>query len=94
MSKDETKSPSFRRVKDPKERARLRAADERGDWDIKLHEAWWKDRYHILEEHGYEVRPRFRPGWKPSWRGTDFNPILMEDAILLKVRGYLFPFMH
>ncbi|KAF7315852.1 Protein kinase domain-containing protein [Mycena indigotica] len=53
------------------------------DTFIKLgeHELYWRDRYEWLKENGYELRPRFRPGWVPSWQG---NPktlqIFCEDS--------------
>jgi hypothetical protein len=31
------------------------------------------------------LRPRFCPGWKPSWAGTDKNPRRFEDGISLRV---------
>ncbi|PIL35983.1 hypothetical protein GSI_01643 [Ganoderma sinense ZZ0214-1] len=30
-------------------------------------EAWWRDHQQWLEERGYMLRPRYRPGWQPSW---------------------------
>ena len=30
-------------------------------------EAWWRDHQQWLAEHGYMLRPRYRPGWQPSW---------------------------
>ncbi|KAH9924130.1 hypothetical protein B0H21DRAFT_765006 [Amylocystis lapponica] len=29
------------------------------------------------------LRPRFRPGWSPSWLGTNKDPMFCEDSILL-----------
>ncbi|KAI9063468.1 hypothetical protein FKP32DRAFT_1571909 [Trametes sanguinea] len=31
-------------------------------------EEFWKARQSFFVEHGYTLRPRFRPGWVPSWR--------------------------
>ena len=81
--------PAFLHVKDPQQLARLRELDEQGNWDLEQFEIWWRNRYHILKEHGYEVRPRFRPDWKPSWRGTDLDAMLMEDSIPLSVSSCL-----
>jgi hypothetical protein len=39
-------------------------------WDIDPVEAWWVERQEALERAGYMLRPRYRPGWKPSWAGT------------------------
>jgi hypothetical protein len=35
------------------------------------HENWWVERQEALEQAGYMLRPRFRPGWQPSWTGTN-----------------------
>ena len=37
-------------------------------------EMWWRDRYRDLEAHGYRLRHRYHPDWKPSWKtsGKDF----------------------
>ena len=40
----------------------------------------WTSRYEMLESYGYRLRPRFRPGWVPSWHGTDLNPFDCEDG--------------
>ena len=34
-------------------------------------EKWWVERQEALEQAGYMLRPRFRPGWEPSWTGTN-----------------------
>lgn len=28
----------------------------------------WRDRQPYLESRGYMLRPRYRPGWQPSWK--------------------------
>ncbi|KAI0294570.1 hypothetical protein BC826DRAFT_1011363 [Russula brevipes] len=33
-------------------------------------ERWWVERQEALERAGYMLRPRYHPGWKPSWEGT------------------------
>ncbi|KAL5513751.1 hypothetical protein ACEPAH_4151 [Sanghuangporus vaninii] len=43
-------------------------------------ECWWRDRCELFVQHGYELRPRFRPGWKPSWEGTKKPPFCCEDG--------------
>ncbi|EJF57667.1 hypothetical protein DICSQDRAFT_68869 [Dichomitus squalens LYAD-421 SS1] len=35
--------------------------------DLPAPEAWWRDRQQWLAERGYMLRPRYRPGWQPSW---------------------------
>ncbi|KAI0744026.1 hypothetical protein C8Q80DRAFT_1184592, partial [Daedaleopsis nitida] len=32
-------------------------------------EIWWRDHRPWLAEHGYALRPRYQPDWKPSWKG-------------------------
>ncbi|KAL5492968.1 hypothetical protein ACEPAI_4416 [Sanghuangporus weigelae] len=39
----------------------------------------WRDRYCMLESHGYRLRPRFSPDWTPSWIGTNKLPAMHED---------------
>ncbi|RDB17155.1 hypothetical protein Hypma_001985 [Hypsizygus marmoreus] len=41
----------------------------------------WRDRYIFLRERGYELRPRYRPGWTPSWIGTSLERWKCEDAV-------------
>ncbi len=31
-------------------------------------EVWWRDHQIWLAEQGYMLRPRYRPGWKSSWK--------------------------
>ena len=31
-------------------------------------ELWWRDHYHVLENSGYRLRPRYRPDWVPCWK--------------------------
>ena len=45
----------------------------------------WKDRYEMLKEEGYELRPRLRPGWKPSWLESGADPLECEDGEVLPV---------
>jgi hypothetical protein len=34
--------------------------------ELRTAEKWWRDHYELLEQHGYLLRPRYRPGWTPS----------------------------
>ncbi|KAL5530908.1 hypothetical protein ACEPAG_3784 [Sanghuangporus baumii] len=43
-------------------------------------ECWWRNHYEVFIQNGYELRPRFRPGWKPSWEGSKKLPFLFEDG--------------
>jgi hypothetical protein len=51
-----------------------------GDEKLDDTEIWWRDHQEWLEGHGYMLRPRFRPGWTPSWIITKKAGILSEDA--------------
>lgn len=39
----------------------------------------WRDRFEGLKANGYLLRPRFRPGWQPSWLQTEVSRFLSED---------------
>ena len=45
----------------------------------------WRDRHAMLKEEGYELRPRLRPGWKPSWLESKADPLECEDGEVLPV---------
>ncbi|KAF6758073.1 kinase-like domain-containing protein [Ephemerocybe angulata] len=49
---------------------------------LKHQEAYWRDKYEWLLKLGYQLRPRYRPDWIPSWK---LNPNLYifscEDSI-------------
>ncbi|THU94248.1 hypothetical protein K435DRAFT_756739 [Dendrothele bispora CBS 962.96] len=49
--------------------------------DLTDSESYWKDHYSWLGEKGYQLRPRYRPDWKPSWNAKKaYNPLKFEDA--------------
>ncbi|KZT71765.1 hypothetical protein DAEQUDRAFT_706500 [Daedalea quercina L-15889] len=43
-------------------------------------ELYWRDRQPWLQGHGYMLRPRYKPDWKPSWEGTNASPMMCEDG--------------
>jgi hypothetical protein len=43
-------------------------------------EKWWVERQEALERAGYMLRPRYRPGWQPSWTGTGRFYLDFEDG--------------
>ena len=45
----------------------------------------WRDRRGMLKLEGYELRPRLRPGWKPSWLESGADPLDCEDGEFLPV---------
>ncbi|TFK92741.1 hypothetical protein K466DRAFT_480048 [Polyporus arcularius HHB13444] len=54
------------------------AAHEPGS--LYSHEIFWRDHQAWLEERGYMLRPRYRPDWVPSWKGTKDDPRRHEDG--------------
>lgn len=49
----------------------------------------WRSRFDVLKSHGYLLRPRYRPGWVPSWKPTIEDAQVhgrFEDAIRPQVR--------
>lgn len=44
-------------------------------------ELWWIERYEMLKDQGYTLRPRFRPGWVPTWKVRSIRPLRCEDSI-------------
>ena len=57
--------------------------------DLGEHEIWWAERQEALEVAGYMLRPRYRPGWIPSWRGTEKSYLHVEDGQGLLVSALL-----
>ncbi|OJT09372.1 hypothetical protein TRAPUB_14154 [Trametes pubescens] len=50
-------------------------------------EVYWKDHQGFFEARGYMLRPRYRPGWTPSWRGKAPEAVLdCEDSFSLPLR--------
>lgn len=84
------KLPDYMRASDAEEVEEFRKQTDDGLYDLLAHEIWWRDRSELLEEHGYRLRPRLRPGWVPSWQGTDLNPTWCEDSIVGGVSCLLF----
>jgi hypothetical protein len=60
--------------------------------DIDPVESWWVERQEALERAGYMLRPRYRPGWKPPWAGTNREYSRYEDGQLQWVRVNNFKF--
>jgi len=53
--------------------------------DLGQNEEWWVERQEALERAGYMLRPRYRPGWTPSWAGTNKFFLDFEDGQSTKV---------
>ena len=62
----------------------LDAETEEEDVIAQLHELEirWRDRHDFFLSHGYSLRPRFRPGWRPSWWiDRSINVLHAEDHL-------------
>jgi hypothetical protein len=60
--------------------AEERKAARRALGALEGYEIWWRDHQVWLQERGYMLRKRFRPGWTPSWWATEDYPDLHEDG--------------
>ncbi|TDL15666.1 hypothetical protein BD410DRAFT_796205 [Rickenella mellea] len=49
-------------------------------------EIFWQDHQKWLESVGYMLRPRYRPGWVPSWKGPNIIRYDFEDGQSLRYR--------
>ncbi|KAH9894107.1 kinase-like domain-containing protein [Cubamyces lactineus] len=50
--------------------------------ELSQSEVEWQERQPFLESHGYMLRPRYRPGWIPSWwRNPGQRAITAEDRL-------------
>ena len=54
--------------------------------DISRSEAWWRDRYYSIRDSGYKLRPRYHPGWEPSWIRSGKDSRETEDGQNCQVR--------
>ena len=63
------------------QRRRLERSPGRKPGDLDKDEAWWAERQEALEAAGYMLRARYRPGWIPSWRGTNQLYFNLEDGL-------------
>lgn len=52
-------------------------------------EKWWVERQEALEQAGYMLRTRYRPGWRPSWAGTNKFYLDFEDGQHVRVSAIL-----
>ncbi|KAI9450986.1 kinase-like domain-containing protein [Lactarius psammicola] len=42
-------------------------------------EVWWREQYDDIKRCGYQLHPRYHPGWVPSWKGSN-KDFFMEDG--------------
>lgn len=53
--------------------------------DLSKGEVWWVEHQEALAAAGYMLRARYRPGWIPSWRGTNKFYLDAEDGLSIRV---------
>ncbi len=62
-----------------------------GTEKLTPYEVWWASHFEWLKERGYMMRPRFRPGWKPSVDVSKVEDFWdYEDGVPLKVIAIFF----
>ena len=49
-------------------------------------EQWWANQQIWLAQQGYVLRPRYRPGWIPSWKKGRVSEFKAEDGLRSRVR--------
>jgi hypothetical protein len=56
-------------------------------------ELWRRDHCNVLENHGYTLRPRYRPDWVPSWKksGKEFYTVEDGQPTLVRIFFRLMP---
>ena len=66
--------------------------DHPSDWNGEIigPEIWWAAHQEALEHAGYMLRPRYRPGWKPSWVETKKYLFDFEDGQIQAVGAHTF----
>ncbi|KZS89795.1 hypothetical protein SISNIDRAFT_416488 [Sistotremastrum niveocremeum HHB9708] len=47
----------------------------------------WADYQPWLKSLGYDLRPRYQPGWSPSWLTSGLAALSSEDALLPNIHG-------
>lgn len=52
-------------------------------------EVWWSEHYQWFKDNGYLLRPRYAPGWVPSWKGNKKDRLLCEDGRASRVYSAL-----
>lgn len=66
--------------------ARIRAQFAEEGAKLESHEARWSEKQSFLASRGYVLRPRYHPGWRPSWeKNPDVDPRDCEDFWRLPV---------
>lgn len=77
---DYDKYPPWTRTDDAAHVEKIRRDTEKGVWKLLPSEVWWRDHQRFLQSKGYLLPERFRPGWTPSWLGTNVIPSFCDDS--------------
>lgn len=51
------------------------------DRSLNSSERWWAEHYEWLDERGYQLRPRYAPGWAGSWKTSKKEWWEAEDGV-------------
>ncbi|OSD01823.1 hypothetical protein PYCCODRAFT_1368635 [Trametes coccinea BRFM310] len=51
------------------------------------YELYWRDLCPYLQSRGYLLRPRYQPGWEPSWKILNIGVLQAEDHIGLPLHA-------
>jgi hypothetical protein len=54
--------------------------------ELRSSEVEWRDRQQWLEQQGYMLRPRYRPGWVATWKKSGQRWQDAEDEQIASVR--------
>ena len=54
-------------------------------------EVAWRDRQPYLQSHGYMLRPRYQPGWIPSWQQRKPDVYHDEEDLVSSIVSFFFP---
>ncbi|KAF8838515.1 hypothetical protein BDN67DRAFT_971432 [Paxillus ammoniavirescens] len=48
--------------------------------ELDSREVWWRNQFEWLKARGYLLRPRYSPGWAPSWKNSSKDWFEHEDS--------------
>lgn len=55
--------------------------------NLSLGDLWWAKNEDWLKSEGYTLRPRYQPGWVPSWSTSKRNIHNCEDSLSTNMRS-------
>lgn len=61
--------------------------------ELMQYEQQWAARYQFFKAQGFSLRPRYRPGWTPSWLTSGVSPTSCEDNVVAPVSLLSWPFV-